>query len=118
MEFSETWEGRYPAIVRLWEHAWAEFIPFLNFDPEIRAVICTTNAIESLNARFPRARPAGISPTTKPRSSACTWSSVVSTRPGRTANAGPTAGRRPSTPSRAASRQAANNPTTHFSVAF
>jgi putative transposase len=30
-------------------------VPFLNFDPEIRTVICTTNAIESLNARFRRA---------------------------------------------------------------
>jgi putative transposase len=40
--------------VRLWEHAWAELVPFLAFDREIRAVICTTNAIESLNARFRR----------------------------------------------------------------
>jgi len=53
-EFSGTWEATYPAIVRLWEHAWAEFVPFLAFDREIRAVICTTNAIESLNARFRR----------------------------------------------------------------
>ena len=53
-EFSGTWEARYPAIVRLWEHGWAEFVPFLAFDREIRAVICTTNAIESLNARFRR----------------------------------------------------------------
>lgn len=53
-EFSGTWEARYPAIVRLWEHAWAEFVPFLAFDREIRTVICTTNAIESLNARFRR----------------------------------------------------------------
>jgi putative transposase len=53
-DFSGTWEARYPAIVRLWEHAWAEFVPFLAFDREIRAVIATTNAIESLNARFRR----------------------------------------------------------------
>ncbi len=52
--FAATWEARYPAIIRLWEHAWAEFVPFLNFDPEIRTVIATTNAIESLNARFRR----------------------------------------------------------------
>jgi transposase-like protein len=49
------WEVRYPAIVRLWENAWAEFVPFLAFDPEIRTIICTTNAIESLNARLRRA---------------------------------------------------------------
>jgi transposase-like protein len=54
-EFAERWEARYPAIIRLWEQAWAEFVPFLNFDPEIRTVIATTNAIESLNARFRRA---------------------------------------------------------------
>ena len=55
LEFSETWGKRYPAIVRLWENAWAEFVPFLAFDPEIRRVICTTNAIESVNARIRRA---------------------------------------------------------------
>jgi putative transposase len=54
-EFSSAWEGRYPAIIKLWESAWAEFVPFLSFDPEIRTIICTTNAIESLNARFRRA---------------------------------------------------------------
>lgn len=52
--FAETWEARYPAIIKLWENAWAEFVPFLAFDREIRTVICTTNAIESLNARFRR----------------------------------------------------------------
>ena len=54
-EFSAKWEKRYPAIIRLWENAWAEFVPFLQFDNEIRAVICTTNAIESINARLRRA---------------------------------------------------------------
>jgi putative transposase len=53
-EFAGAWEHRYPAIVRLWESAWAEFVPFLAFDREIRTLICTTNAIESLNARFRR----------------------------------------------------------------
>jgi putative transposase len=53
--FTETWQQRYPAIVRLWENAWAEFVPFLQFDKEIRTVVCTTNAIESINARIRRA---------------------------------------------------------------
>ena len=39
---------------RLWENAWAEFVPFLGFDREIRTIICTTNAIESINARLRR----------------------------------------------------------------
>jgi transposase-like protein len=55
LEFAQEWGGRYPAIVRLWENAWAEFVPFLSFDPEIRRVICSTNAIESVNARIRRA---------------------------------------------------------------
>jgi putative transposase len=53
--FSGKWEKRYPAITRLWENAWAEFVPFLQFDREIRTIICTTNAIESINARLRRA---------------------------------------------------------------
>jgi transposase-like protein len=55
LEFAEAWGGKYPAIVRLWENAWAEFVPFLQFDPEIRKVVCSTNAIESVNARIRRA---------------------------------------------------------------
>ena len=46
---------RYPAIVRLWRASWVEFVPFLAYDVEIRKVICSTNAIESLNARYRRA---------------------------------------------------------------
>jgi transposase-like protein len=49
------WGQRYPAIIRLWQNAWQEFIPFLDYDIEIRQVICSTNAIESLNARYRRA---------------------------------------------------------------
>ena len=55
LEFAETWSSKYPAIVRLWENAWAEFVPFLAFDAEIRKVVCSTNAIESVNARIRRA---------------------------------------------------------------
>jgi putative transposase len=54
-EFAGRWESRYPAVVRLWENAWAEFVPFLGFDSEIRTIIYTTNAIESVNARIRRA---------------------------------------------------------------
>lgn len=54
-EFAEKWCTMYPAIRRLWENAWSEFIPFLDYDVEIRRIICSTNAIESLNARYRRA---------------------------------------------------------------
>jgi len=55
LEFAEAWGRKYPAIVKLWENAWAEFVPFLAFDVEIRKVICSTNAIESVNARIRKA---------------------------------------------------------------
>lgn len=55
LEFAEKWGAKYPAIVRLWENAWAEFVPFLQFDREIRRIVCTTNAIESVNARIRKA---------------------------------------------------------------
>jgi len=54
-EFADAWGGQYPAIVRLWRAAWSEFVPFLDYDVEIRRIICSTNAIESLNARYRRA---------------------------------------------------------------
>lgn len=44
-----------PAIPRLWRAAWEEFTPFLAYDVEIRRVLFSTNAIESLNARYRRA---------------------------------------------------------------
>lgn len=55
LEFQEVWESKYPAIIRLWERAWPEMVPFLSFDKEIRSLISTTNAVESLNARLRRA---------------------------------------------------------------
>lgn len=55
LEFAEAWGRKYPAIVKLRENAWAEFVPFLPFDVEIREVICSTNAIESVNARIRKA---------------------------------------------------------------
>lgn len=54
-EFDQKWGKPYPAISRLWRTAWSEFVPFLDYDVEIRRVICSTNAIESLNARYRRA---------------------------------------------------------------
>ncbi len=54
-ELEEKWGDKYGAMIRLWRNAWNEFIPFLDYDTEIRTVICSTNAIESLNARYRRA---------------------------------------------------------------
>jgi putative transposase len=54
-ELAGKWGERYPAIIRLWRNAWAEFVPFLSYNAEIRKVIYSTNPIESLHARFRRA---------------------------------------------------------------
>ncbi|WP_241788038.1 transposase [Streptomyces sp. PRh5] len=54
-EFADARDRKYPAIVKLWENAWKEFTPFLRFDTEIRRIVCTTNATESVNARIRRA---------------------------------------------------------------
>ncbi len=54
-EFAENWRALYPAMIASWENAWQEFVPFLEFPVELRKIVYTTNAIESLNARFRRA---------------------------------------------------------------
>ncbi|WP_145737879.1 IS256 family transposase [Saccharopolyspora dendranthemae] len=54
-EFEQVWGAKYPAIIRLWRSSWEQFTPFLAFPPEIRKIIYTTNAVESLNARFRQA---------------------------------------------------------------
>jgi transposase-like protein len=54
-ELETKWGDKYPAVIRLWRNAWAEFVPFLSYSPEIRKVIYSTNAIESMHARFRRA---------------------------------------------------------------
>jgi putative transposase len=51
-DFAERWEPVYPAMIQSWRNSWGEFVPFLSFPVEIRKLVYTTNAIESLNARF------------------------------------------------------------------
>jgi transposase-like protein len=46
------WGTQFPTIVAAWRRAWTHVIPFFAFPPEIRRVIYTTNALESLNARI------------------------------------------------------------------
>jgi putative transposase len=55
LEFAEAWEPKYPAIVKLWTQAWPEVVPYMAFDREIRYLLTSTNAVESLNARLRRA---------------------------------------------------------------
>lgn len=49
------WHKKYPAIVQSWRRAWSEVVPFYAFPEEVRRIIYTTNAIESLNAKLRRA---------------------------------------------------------------
>ena len=48
-EFEEKWGANYPTIVKSWRANWARITPFFEYPPEIRKVIYTTNAIESVN---------------------------------------------------------------------
>lgn len=47
--FDAKWGEAYPSIVQSWRRNWARIIPFFDYPPEIRKVIYTTNAIESVN---------------------------------------------------------------------
>ena len=87
--FSQKWEQRYPAIIKLWENAWAEFVPFLAFDKEIRTVICTTNSVESLNSRIRRAVNARGHFPTEQAALKCVYLAIMSLDPtGKADNAG------------------------------
>jgi len=81
LEFAETWGKKYPAIVRLWESSWPEFTPFLQFDAEIRRIVCATNSIESVNARIRKAvRSRGHFPTEQ-AALKCVYMAVMSLDP-------------------------------------
>ena len=47
--FKAGFGGQYPGAVNVWQRAWNEFIPFLDYPPELRLIVYTTNAIESIN---------------------------------------------------------------------
>ena len=49
------WGQKYPAIAQSWRRNWPEVIPFFAFPDDVRRIIYTTNAIESLNAKLRRA---------------------------------------------------------------
>ena len=48
-EFEAKWDGQHPPIAQIWRRNWSRVIPFFDYPPEIRKVIYTTNAIESIN---------------------------------------------------------------------
>jgi len=48
-EFEGKWDSQHPPIANIWRRNWARIVPFFDYPPEIRKVIYTTNAIESIN---------------------------------------------------------------------
>jgi putative transposase len=50
--FDERFGAKHPAITKLWRSRWSEVVPFLEYPREIRRLLYTTNAIESLNAQL------------------------------------------------------------------
>ncbi|MCD2191773.1 IS256 family transposase, partial [Actinomycetospora sp. SF1] len=48
-DLDRTWGAQYPGVIDVWERAWNEFVPFLDYPAELRRVVYTTNAIESIN---------------------------------------------------------------------
>jgi Transposase, Mutator family len=97
-------------------------VPFLRFDREIRTVICTTNAIESINARLRRAVNARGHFPTEQAALKCLYLAITSLdRPAGAASGGPTGGRPPSTPptspsTAASARDESNNRNRSYTV--
>jgi putative transposase len=54
-DFAQQWGERYPSVIALWRRNWLDVIRFFQFPPEIRKIIYTTNAIESLHLRLRKA---------------------------------------------------------------
>ena len=50
--FEERWRARYAPVAQSWRANWERFIPFLDFPPDIRRAIYTTNVIESVNSQL------------------------------------------------------------------
>jgi transposase-like protein len=46
------WGAKFPTVVTAWRRAWTHVIPFFAFPPEVRRVIYTTNALESVHAQL------------------------------------------------------------------
>jgi putative transposase len=63
-DFARTWDNKYPAISQTWRKNWSRVIPYLSYPLEVRKVVYTTNAVESLNSQLRRSvRSHGAFPT-------------------------------------------------------
>lgn len=48
-QFETKWGNQYPGTIQVWKNAWNDFTPFLDYPGELRRIVYTTNAIESIN---------------------------------------------------------------------
>ena len=82
--FIEKWGRKYQAIGRLWLEQWERIIPFFAFTPEIRKVIYTTNAVESLHMSLRKViKNRGSFPNEESASNCCIWRCATLQRNGR-----------------------------------
>jgi len=51
-EAAKELDGKYPSVTRTFRNRWAEFVPFLSYPTELRRMLYTTNAVESLNSQL------------------------------------------------------------------
>ena len=73
-EFETKWDKDYHAISLSWRRNWTRIIPFFDYPPEIRKVIYTTNAIESINMSLRKViKNRSSFPPTRPSASCFTW---------------------------------------------
>ncbi len=54
LEVSEKWDKKYPAAMKSWKSNWDVICPFFKYSQELRKIMYTTNAIESLNSGYRR----------------------------------------------------------------
>ncbi len=52
-EFYDTWADRYPAIKNLWNNAWSQFVPFLDYSVEARRSMTTASARYTVGRTVP-----------------------------------------------------------------
>ena len=83
-EFEAKWDDAYLPISQSWRRNWPRIIPFFDYPPEIRKVIYTTNAIESVNMSLRKiTKNRGRSPAMTHYSNCSIWRSTTSVRNGR-----------------------------------
>lgn len=84
-EFEQgAWGKKFPPITAAWRRKRTQVVPFFAYPPDVRKIIYTTNAIESLHMQLRKiVKNRDASPATKPPPSCCTWPCAISSKTGR-----------------------------------